>query len=372
MLHVDIPARDEIHALLEHRGPASVTLYLETTPLTQEIDASRIALKNLAAEAATQLAAAGAHRKAILAVQEQIDDLIDDDAFWRFQARSLAIFVTPDHLSSFRLPNALAGMVQVSDRFHVKPLLRAVSFPQVAHVLALAAGGVRLLEVTADTVAEVKVAELPRDAADAAGKASIKGRSMSGRIQGSEGEKVRLRQYARQVDQALRDLLHGDDVPLILAASENLGALYRSVNSYPHLLAAGIIDSPDTLDDASLGRLARGLLDATYRKEVADFNALLVHRENQGRTVTDVALAARAAVRGAIDTVLVDIDAVLTGTLDPETGAIAFAPEGAASYGLVDEIARLTILAGGRVLAVRKDDIPGGHPVAAILRFPLG
>ena len=42
-----------------------------------------------------------------------------------------------------------------------------------------------------------------------------------------------------------------------------------------------------------------------------------------------------------------------------------------ASYGVVDEIARRVWLSGGRVLAVRRDDVPGRSSVAAILRYPL-
>ena len=42
-----------------------------------------------------------------------------------------------------------------------------------------------------------------------------------------------------------------------------------------------------------------------------------------------------------------------------------------APYGVVDEIARRTWLAGGRVLAVRREDIPGGRSLAAILRFTV-
>ena len=40
-------------------------------------------------------------------------------------------------------------------------------------------------------------------------------------------------------------------------------------------------------------------------------------------------------------------------------------------YGVVDEIARRVWLSGGRVLAVRRDDVPGRNSVAAILRYPL-
>jgi hypothetical protein len=64
--------------------------------------------------------------------------LIDDNEFWRFQAHSLAIFATPENMRTFRVPNALEPLVIVSDRFHMKPLLRSVSFPRSCYVLALA------------------------------------------------------------------------------------------------------------------------------------------------------------------------------------------------------------------------------------------
>ena len=75
---------------------------------------------------------------------------------------------------------------------------------------------------------------------------------------------------------------------------------------------------------------------------------------------------------GAVDTVLVDIDDMVPGRLDEETGAVAFADEDdAEAYGVVDEIARRVWLTGGRVLAVRREDVPGGGTVAAILRYAL-
>ena len=43
----------------------------------------------------------------------------------------------------------------------------------------------------------------------------------------------------------------------------------------------------------------------------------------------------------------------------------------AVSYGVVDEVARRVRLTGGRVLAVRRGDVPGGGPAAAILRYAI-
>ncbi len=43
----------------------------------------------------------------------------------------------------------------------------------------------------------------------------------------------------------------------------------------------------------------------------------------------------------------------------------------AVAYGVTDEVARRVWLTGGRVLAVRRQDIPGDGPEAAILRYAL-
>jgi hypothetical protein len=372
VLYVDIPTADELKALAAHRDDPCVSIYLPTTPLTQETDRDRIELKTLAKQALRQLTEAGADKSRVTAVAEHLDDLVDDDEFWRFQAHSLAVLATPDHVHTFRVPNALSSTVVVADRFHLKPLLRAATFPNDGYVLALAEGAVRLVEVSADLpAAAVRVAGMPKDAPSALGKASLNDRSPSRRIQGSEGKKVRLTQYARKVDAALRGVLAGREVPLILAAAEPLASIYRSVNTYPHLVAPTLSGSPEELADAELAARARAVLDDVYRAEIAAWVALFAARENQGRATTDVAHAARAATIGAVDSLLVDIDAVVPGTVDDADGSVTFAAEpGAGSYGIVDEIARRTLLGGGRVLAVRQADIPGGKQLAAILRYP--
>src|SRR5262249_31306398 len=171
-LPTDIPTRAQVERLLAAREPSSVSIYLPTNPASRG-DAERIELKNLAAEASRQLREAGVHRNDIAAIDEELADLVDDDEFWRYQARSLAVFVTPTTSITFRLANNLATLVEISDRFHLKPLLRALTFPHTAFVLALSQNGVRLLEIAPDLEpAEVDVADLPSDVASAVGKSS--------------------------------------------------------------------------------------------------------------------------------------------------------------------------------------------------------
>src|SRR5262249_52042611 len=150
----------------------------------------------------------------------------------------------------------------------------------------------------------------------------------------------RIRQYARQIDQALRPLLNGLDVPLILAAAEPIDSIYRSVNTYPHLLAASLQGNPEASSDAELTESARRLLDDLYAAELRGIQETYALRASQRRASADIADVARAATYGLVDTVLVDIDEVVPGRVDDETGAITIdATDDAVNYGVVDEIA---------------------------------
>ncbi|HEY2714794.1 MAG TPA: hypothetical protein VGI73_01080 [Solirubrobacterales bacterium] len=370
-LHTDIPTRAQIGRLLAARDPQSVSIYVPTAPVGEGGQADRIAFRNLADAALGQLRDAGTETRAVAALEEALWELHDDEEFWEVQAHSLAVFATPTSLSSFRLPNRLSEAVEVSDRFHVLPLLRAVTFPQSAFVLALAQGSVALYEVTADLPTfAVRVPDLPSDVAGAAGKASIKDRAPSRAVQGSEGQKVRMRQYARKIDLALRPLLGGSTLPLVLAAAEPLASIFREVNSYPHLAAETIAGNPEERSPQQLGEAARPILDGVYAAELEDLRERFETLGARGRAAAELSDVARAATFGAVETLFADIDAELPGSLDAESGAITPGPDDAHDYGVLDEIARRVIAADGRVLAVRAGEVPGDGPAAAILRYP--
>ena len=371
MLYVDIPTQQDIKALNKRRADACVSIYLPTTPLTQEVGISHVELRKLSKQAFAQLAESKFDKRRLALMQEAMDHLLDDGEFWRLQANSLAILLTPEDIRTFRLANKLQASLEVSDRFHLKPLLRAVAFPHAAYVLAISENAVRLIEMTADGEAhEIKVRGLPRDAADAVNKATLNSRGPVGRIQGSEGQKVRFAQFARIVDAATRPILAGLDVPLILVASEPLASIYRSVNSYPGLIPEGVMNTDDRAENSDLAAAARPVLDRRYATELEGVRQTYDARAGAGRAYTDLSDVARAATFGAIDTLLVDIDASVPGTIDETSGVLALATiAGPSSYDVLDEIAGRTISAGGRVLAVRSNDIPGGGPTAAILRY---
>ena len=320
-LHTDLPTRTQIDRLIESRHAASVSIYLSTSP-TSNGDAERIELKNLATEAKRQLELAGADRTDLVALDEAINELSDDDAFWHHQARSLAIFVTPDALTTFRLPNHLVDLVEVSDRFHVKPLLRAVTFPNVG-VRARARPGI-------GSAHRGRPGDRPRRGERPRSSDRHRGCRRQVFHQGSwpQREAPRLTRGRRcrcastRARSTRRSALCSTrtDLPLILAAAEPLDSIYRSVNTYPHLAPTTIGGNPETTSDADLVASARVVLDEVYAAELKAIHDLYGQRGSESRASGDIVDVARAATFGAVDTVLVDIDEVVPGVIDEEIG----------------------------------------------------
>lgn len=373
MLHVDIPTAGDFQALSAVRADFCVSIYLEATPLSQNSDATRIALKNAVRQARLQLEQGGFDAARCNAALARIEALDGDYGFWRLQANSLALLATADDLHVFRLANRLKNTVQVADRFHLKPLLRAITFSHHAYVLALSQKAVRLVEVFADLPAvEVSVDGLPPPSAGAVDKSTPEGRDNDDSIHNAEHQNKLMEKYATEIDAALRPVLKGGETPLILAATGRLAPVYRAANSYSGLLPDGIEDSPDRISDAELAQAARPLLEAFHQAQIGEISALFETRAGQSRTTTDLSDVARAATFGAVEILLVDLDIENHGTIDEDTGAISFADDAAAaSYDLIDEIAGRALATGARVLAVRAEDIPGEGGLAAILRYPV-
>ncbi len=368
VVYVDLPSRAEVRSLVQVADRACVSIYMPTTPRSDDAAGERIAFKTLASDAIAQLRAAGANKRDIAAFADAFAELEDDAVFWRHQANSVAVLATADEVRSYRLANRLKAGVSVSDRFLLKPLLRAVTFPNAAFVLALSQGSVRLLEIGGDDGPfEVDVAGLPADldsfletVPGAEGAAGFG-------VLSPEGRTSRLRKYARQVDRAVRDAVRGHDIPVVLAAVEPLASVFRSVSTLTNLADEVIPGSPAQTPDHELAAAARRVLDALYAAEIRELGDMFSVRVGQGRTATDLADIAKSATYGAVEVLLVDIDRVVPGRVSND-GEVSYSDE-PGSYGVVDEIARRVLLNDGRVAAVRADEVPGGGEAAAILRY---
>src|ERR1700732_4674510 len=225
MLHIDIPTLAEFKALAQIKGETCVSLYLPTSPVVDNIRANRIACRDLAREALTQLREAGADKRKSAVFEKRFDhlaglehDVQDEDkirklqhakpdpsdTFWHYQANGLAVLSTSGLMRMFRLPNRPKPLAEVADRLHLTPLIRAMTSPHDVYVLALAEESVRLIRAFANFPPQrLQVPDLPSSAEDATHRPFFHVRAPRRRLQNLEGEKVLLHEYVGKVERAL-------------------------------------------------------------------------------------------------------------------------------------------------------------------------
>lgn len=391
MLHIDIPSLEEFKALAQVKGETCVSLYLPMSPFGSSAKVNRTAFKDLAREALSQLKEAGIGKVEITAFAEQFDrlagvepDVQDQDkvrkqqhakpdpieSFWHYQANGLAVLATSGATRTLRLPNSPKPLAEVADRFHLTPLIRAMTSPHDVYVLALAKESVRLVHAFANFPPErQQVPGLPANAEEATRRPSVHVRAPRGNLQNLEGEKVLLQQYVRKVEQAVHGVLAGRHTPLVLAAAEPLVSMFRVTNTYPGLADEMIEGNPDQTTDAELEDAAIPILDRLYSRDLAAVIARYDELKPRLAT-TDVSYAAHAATAGAIDQLLVDLDAVVPGLVSDLDGSVTYAAsDDAETYSVVDEVARRALYTGARVMGARREELPDRAPLTAILRY---
>jgi len=394
MLHIDIPTLAEFKALAQIKGETCVSLYLPTSRVVDNIRANRIAFRDLAGEALAQLREAGADKRKIAVFEERFDhlaglehDVQDEDkirklqrakpdpsdTFWHYQANGLAVLSTSGLMRMFRLPNPPKPLAEVADRLHLTPLIRAMTSPHDIFVLALAEESVRLIHAFANfPPVRLQIPDLPGNAEQATRRPSFHVRAPRGRLQNLEGEKVLLHKYVRKVEQAIHNVFAGLNTPLVVAAEEPLASMYRSLNGYPGLAEEIIEGNPDQKTDAELEDAAIPILDRLYSREVKAAIALYDQLKPR-RATTDVSYAAHAATAGAVEQLLVDLDAVVPGLVSDIDGSVIYsASDDAETYSVVDEVARRALSTGARVLGARREELPDRAPLTAILRYDFG
>jgi hypothetical protein len=394
MLHIDIPTLEEFKALAQIKGEVCVSVYLPVSPLVQNIRANRIAFRDLAREALAQLRETGVDKRKIVDFEERFEhlaglerDVQDEDkirklqradpdpfdTFWHYQAHGPAVLSTPGLMQIFRLPNSPKPLAEVADRLHLTPLIRAMTSPHDIFVLALAEESVRLIHAFVNfPPVRLQIPDLPGNAEQATRRPSFHVRAPRGRLQNLEGEKALLHKYVRKVEQAIHSVFAGPNTPLVVAAEGPLASMYRSLNSYPGLADEMIEGNPDQKTDAELEDAAIPILDRLYSREVKAAIGLYDQLKPR-RATTDVSYAAHAATAGAVEQLLVDLDAVVPGLVSDVDGSVTYsASDDAETYSVIDEVARRALSTGARVLGARREELPDHAPLTAILRYDFG
>lgn len=383
---MDVLNKESLEKLIETDADPCVSIYLPTHRSLPEAKQDPIRFKNLLRDAERSLEARETNASQGRDLLKPAAALLDDPQFWRYQGDGLAVFLSAEELRTFRLPISFKELAVVSDHFHLKPLLPMLSSDDRFFILALSKNEVRLIEATRYGASEIQLENVPDSLAEILGTYDFEGQlqfhtgaqptggERAGMFHGHGGGvddvKPRVIEYFRQIDRGLRERLHNETAPLVIAGVESLFPIYREVNTYAALMADGIAGNPESISPEELRQRGWQIVEPQSlkaRTEAAErYHALA----GTGRSSNDLSETVLAAHDGRVEELFVAVGVQVWGTLDEETRFVEIHEQrGQNDRDLLDICAIKTLTKGGSVHVVEPDAVPGGRFVAATFRY---
>ena len=383
---MDTITQEELKSFLPKQQGLYISLYLPTHKTGSDTQQNAIRYKNLLQEAEKRLLSKGLRSPDVKEMLEPAERLLHLPGFWNIQSHGLAVLLTMEDFQYFRLPLHFDELVVIGSGYHIKPLLPFFSTDGHFYILALSQKEIRLFEGTRDCVDAIEMENMPESMAESLQldrieshlqfHTSTSGPSSEGRAgvhhghDPSDENKTRILKWFKMIDAEMPKVFIGSQSPLVLAGVDFLFPLYREANSYPHLVEEGIPGSPDELTPEELHKLAWPIVEP-YFMQIQEHVVGKYHQlTNSGQTTIDVQEAVQAAHQGRIAELIVALNVHVWGDFETSTNTVTL--HGDAQEGdkdLLDLASIQTILNGGSVFAVEKEQVPGGGPLAAIFRY---
>lgn len=355
------PTEDAVRRIADDRGPWRVTAY---APAQEWVRGNRVttAARSRIREAIVALEQAGAPPEAVEAVRARLEQEAsppsDAEGPWDGRIRSVGIFASPDGCEVLAMTTEAPERLGVGDRYLVGPLLEA-ALAERPPVLVLAASerAVRLVDVTAHPAREVEVPGMPRELTDVEDLDLTGDRGTLAHLRVSEDPKQRLRSFSRELHRAIEPVLRESDALLAVAAAEPLLSALRETAPEALPVAAAVAGNRDADNVDRLAELAAPAVDE-LRARALEAQLTRLRESPRDLVLRDPGEVEAAAREGAVDTLLVD-----PRWREAATG------EGGASLDRGDELIRLALATGARVVPVHAAGQV--EPVAAVLRYAV-
>lgn len=159
-------------------------------------------------------------------------------------------------------------------------------------------------------------------------------------------------------------------MPLLLAALPEHHHVFREISLNPRLLDATIDVNPNDLTLDELRERAWAQIQPHYLARLSGLINRFSAARPREQASADLANAARAAVAGRVDILLLDAERKVPGRMDPASGAITFGKlEDPDVDDLLDDLGEQVLRTGGEVVVVPSARMPTDSGLAAIYRF---
>lgn len=392
---------EKIRSVAESESNHFVSFYLPTTRGAVKPEENSLRLKDALRIAAEKLEQRALRRPDTTRLLGPVSRLLDDSDFWLHQLEGLAIFRSESELVHYRLGFDVPELVVAGRSPYVRPLLPALLPGTHFLILAVSQNAVKLFDCSRFEAGEVDLSDtdIPRSLEEALryddlqkpelqhhpttgpGRApegqTAPAESPGGRVHGfhghgesGESQKTQIRRYFQAVDAGLYKLIGPDGPPIVLAGVDYLCALYKEVTDLHSIVDENVEGNPDRLSGAKLHERAIPIVEKRSRARVAETRDAYGRLEPRGAASTDLVHVLEAAHEGRIATLLLERDVLRWGLFNASDRSLEERREpGPTDVDLFELAARQTLLHGGTVLALDREQMVETAQIAAIFRY---
>lgn len=373
---------DELAAI---KNEYCISIYIPTQKVGENKE-SRLRLKNSVSALEKQLMELGFKKTEAEQYLNPVKKVVDDTSIWRLLSDTMVIFRSHDHFSIRHLPIASREFFLISTQFYLLPLFDLFNHDNNYFIFLLSLKKNKLYEATRHEITEIETGDVfPGNIYDSAGhdvvqksleyRSRVPGREFApfhGKGEGKDYKETEIMKYMEDINDGLKELFEGYDVPVVVAAVESIFAQLKEVSTLKNLYPKCVPGNYDNDDILLIHEKANELLKP-YFEMVKNEQKEKYIQAPDNQIISDTQGVIKAANMGQIETLFVEKGRNLWGGINEETGEAIFREnKKTVDTCLIDYTARTVFLKGGKVFIEEIGNMPqSGSPLNAVLRFQV-
>ncbi len=305
-------------------------------------------------------------------------DMIRDDSFWLKLTPGLAVFIANGYFNYIKMPLSPVEEIIIESSFYVAPLVPVMTSKEHFYLLVISKKQAKLFRGDKFGMEYVPVEDLPKgiedvqsDDQDDETTFRTGGANFHGIGGGTPDDKTKIATYLEAVDDIVwKKVLSKETSPLLLAGVEYLIPIYKSVSDYNHIWEDALTGSHEHEDTVTLYRQAIEKMKPYFQQRV---NKALADYGNKSATALTSSITADvipAAYYGKVSHLFVCKGEHIWGKFDENLNELLMQDhQDAGGEDLLDNAVEKTILMGGEVFILDKEQMPADSRLAAIMRY---
>lgn len=375
----------DIEDLLKVEEWPAISMYMPVSRIGDPQDPIRY--KNILTQIEGKLIYQGLQSTEVRSLLATEYDLVKNDEYWKHLGRDgLAVFLSGKNIVRYPLPVPVVESITIGRRFNVRPLLPVPSRGSCL-VLALSQKHLQLFQGDRYQLNEIDLPEdTPKSMAEAlqhddpeqhlqyhtktSSGTDNRGAMFHGQGGGADDQKENLERYFQAIDRTLFPLLEDPKLPIILAGTEELHAVYHNVTKSGTILSKGIAGNVSDLSAEILQAKAWEIANEYFAEE--DRKALRNFQDSLGgdKVTDDLQSILIAGLDGRVGSLFVVENEQVWGLFDVDKRQVVVKNEQEGqAVNLLDEAVFLTLDKKGIVYVKTRQEMPLDAVVCAQLRY---